>query len=292
MLLLSAKQIANSLLSAMLLGGCASPGWAAVAAGVKPARHANVKAGGVAVTQAPVSQASKLISRAYNEMRMQNWGFAISDLCTVLRYQRNNVGARRYLCYSLLQFGNAPDAIAQLDALATLNRGIPFDQCMRGEAFAAMGDTEKAVELLKSALAMDPTSDYVRAKLIDTLQSYGKYQDAAMICYEAYVNAKTAPTKAHYLTLFDMLQQERAILAQKTPGTKVATTSSFPILRSQHGPALGAPNGATTKDTKPAVAADDPDPDTPTPATATAKPITVTNYVTTTSTPAATAGHH
>jgi tetratricopeptide (TPR) repeat protein len=270
---LQAKQTTNSWLSAVMLVGLASPAWSTVAvpsekASSDKAPTANptaTKAASTAVSPKPVTEADKLVARAYIDMRAQNWPYAVAALCQALKLERNNAMARRYLCYSLLQSGNAKDTVSQLDALATLNKGMALDMCMRGEALAAMGDNEKASDALREALEQDPNNDYIRGKVIETMQSLGKFQDAAMVCSEGYFAAKGAPQKKHYLVLFNTLQQQRAFMAQRTLGMQLANTNSFPMIRmAPHPKATVGPKKTTDKEAK--TTTDDSDDDDATPA--------------------------
>lgn len=173
-----------------------------------------------------------MIKKAYQDMTTGNWAFAVSELCTLLRTQRNNALARRYLCYSLLQAGAPRDAITQLDALSQMSTAIPFDLCMRGDALMQLGEGDKAIEALRAAMAMDQKSDYIRGKLIEALQTYGKFQEASAYCAEGYYAAK-GPLKDHYLEVFNTLQQQRALLAQRNLGIQIAATASYPMMPPQ-----------------------------------------------------------
>jgi len=241
----SATQAFYQLLSATILVGLAAPSWSAEgatekngsvsteqnAATASPGARASSEAKPAAKVSvlSPSPEAQALIGRAYGDMRASNWPFAVAELCAALRYDRNSVTARRYLCYSLLHTGNAQDALSQLNSLATLNQSIPFDECMRGEALTMIGESDKGLEALKNALSMDPSSDYIRNELVEMLQSYARYQEAAGYCAEGYFGAKSVPMKQRYLLLYNNLQQLRALLAQRTLGVQIATTSSFPM---------------------------------------------------------------
>jgi tetratricopeptide (TPR) repeat protein len=264
----SAKRVSALLMSTLLTGVATLPSLGAPANKALTASVSTDK-------QANANSANGLVGKAYVQMRSGNWAFAIGELCNALRFQRNNPLARRYLCYSLLQAGAPRDAISQLDALSQLKQAIPFDLCMRGDALQQLGESDKAVEALKAALQMDAKSDYIRTKLIEALQSYGKFQEASAICAEGYYGATTAPLRERYHETFNVLQQQRAILAQRNLGIQIAASPSYPMMPQQPAvqtaPALAQPAAATAKsgDKAAAAAADaDNDDDTATASTA------------------------
>jgi tetratricopeptide (TPR) repeat protein len=168
------------------------------------------------------------LKKAYSQIGSGNFDTAINTLCVAIRNDRNSVMARRYLCYALLQRGDARQAISQLDALAQLNQGIPFDLCMRGQALQMIGEFDKATEAYKAAMGMDPKNDYVREKLIDALQNSGKYQEASAICADGYYGTADRKMKDHYLESFNQIQTARAYLHEKSGGAEWTTTGPAP----------------------------------------------------------------
>jgi tetratricopeptide (TPR) repeat protein len=91
---------------------------------------------------------------------------------------------------------------------------------MRGQALQMMGEFDKAAEAYKAAIGMDPKNDYVRDKLIDALQTSGKYQEASAICADGYYGAADKKRKDHYLIVFNQIQEARAVLHEKSGGAE------------------------------------------------------------------------
>jgi tetratricopeptide (TPR) repeat protein len=166
-----------------------------------------------------------LLKKAYAQLVSGNIDEAINILCLLIKNDRNNVSARRYLCYALLQRGDARQALEQLDALAQLNKGIAFDVCMRAQALQSLGELDKATGGFRAAMGMDPKSDYIRGKLIDSLQMSGKYQEASAVCAKGYYANTDKKVKDHYLQSFNSIQQARAYLRERG-GIEVTTTTS------------------------------------------------------------------
>jgi tetratricopeptide (TPR) repeat protein len=248
----------------LLVGISAGPTLATV--GRRPVARPAAKAVARPVS---ASDTSALIKQAYVMMGTSEWQDAISLLCLALRNQRNNVLARRYLCYCLLQSGDARNTVAQLDALAQLNRAIPFDLAMRGEALMQLGEADKSVEALKSALGMDTSSGYVREKLIQALRDTGRYQEAASVCAEGYFATKQANVRQRYLAIFNDIQQQKAVLSERNPGVQMVVTSPQPMLippKPAKSASAGAKTAAAGKDAKATTDTDTEEDETPAPA--------------------------
>jgi len=181
----------------------------------------------VATQPAPATTAEvvDLLKKAYSQLGSGSVDDAVGTLCAVIKLDRNSAMGRRYLCYALIQRGEAREAIAQLDALSYLNSGIPFDLCMRGQALQLLGEYRKATEALKAAIGLDPTSDYIREKLIDSLQMSGDYKEAAAVCADGYYASQDKKQKDHYLDVFNQVQQARTYIGGIEP-TPAATSNA------------------------------------------------------------------
>jgi tetratricopeptide (TPR) repeat protein len=173
----------------------------------------------VATQQTPQTTAEvvDLLKKAYAQLGSGSVDDAIGTLNSVIKLDRNSAMARRYLCYALIQRGEPREAISQLDALAQLNCGVPFDLCMRGQALQLLGEYKKATESFKAAIGLDPTSDYIRDKLIDSLQMSGDYKEAAAVCADGYYASQDKKQKDHYLDIFNQVQQARTYIGGGEP---------------------------------------------------------------------------
>lgn len=223
----------NSLLSiTMLFSLVASPGFSS-AATQTPVMVGKVSQRALADRKQPrqmTAESLALLKQAYAEMGSANWATAIDELCRLIKNDPGNALARRYLAFSLMQSGNAREALSQLDALLPLGSPIPFDQCLRGDVLNLLGESDKASEAYRAALEMNPKSDYVRGKLIVSLRTATKYQAATAICAEGYFASQPGPIKDQYLSLFNELNRERVTVAQRNLGIQMEATLPFPLL--------------------------------------------------------------
>lgn len=207
-LLASSRHFKSLIAAAFLCTFVAAPGWSV--ATPPPQQNAEV---------------TDLLKRAYTQLASGSLDEAVGSLGAVLKLDRNNAIARRYLCYALLQRGDAREAIAQLDALSLLNCGIPYDLCMRGQALQLLGEYKKATEAFKAAIGLDPTSDYIRDKLIDSLQMSGDYKEAAAVCADGYYVSQDKRQKDHYLETFNQVQQARTYIGGAEPAATAPTAA-------------------------------------------------------------------
>jgi len=227
MRLFATPRLFQSIMSAVILCSVmATPGWSVPVP-----------------VQTNTSEVVELLKKAYSELGSGSVDQAVGTLCAVIKLDRNSAMGRRYLCYALLQRGEAREAIAQLDALAQLNCGIPFDLCMRGQALQLMGEYRKATEALKAAVGLDPTSDYIRDKLIDSLQMSGDYKEASAECADGYYAAQDKKLQNHYLEVYNQIQQARAWVVGQTTPTIPAVEPSLEDTQTvySYGPMITAP---------------------------------------------------
>lgn len=193
---------------------------AKTAATAKPAAAKNVSSATANATKKAAASDKKVtpltgwssaqIKRSYMQMALGDYDNAIVTMVNALRREPNCAVMRRYLTYALLRRRAARAALDQLDAIQSLDGLVAYDQCMKGQALMMLGDTQKAVDSMKTASEMDPRNDYIRDRYIESLQVCGKYEDAAGVCANGFYTAKDAKMKGHYLAEFNQVQQALA----------------------------------------------------------------------------------
>jgi hypothetical protein len=192
----------------------AQPGtWLIAASSTSPAK---ATAGKAKNTNVRTAAASAALIHAYNDLRLGQNDQAITDLCNILRADSNDIYARRYLCYALLQTGDAKNCLTQLDILARFNRSIAFDLCMRADALENLGQIDKGVETLKAANGMAPDNDYIRDAMIRQMQSANRLLEAIAACADGYYKTKDTQARQHYLELYYQLQSEQQLASQQS----------------------------------------------------------------------------
>ena len=89
-----------------------------------------------------------LLRKAYQQMLGGDFANATNTLSNLIRADRNNSAARRYLAYALLQRGQAKEALTQVNLVRD---PIAFDLFLKGVALRMMGKPAMAADSFQEA---------------------------------------------------------------------------------------------------------------------------------------------
>lgn len=90
---------------------------------------------------------------------------AIDTQIQAVKADKNNVDARRYLSYSLLQIGAYEEAMDQLNILLTMIKPTAVDMLLCGEACLQAGKLKQSEQWFKKALTANPGLNCARVGL-------------------------------------------------------------------------------------------------------------------------------
>src|SRR5689334_10733902 len=107
-----------------------------------------------AATPANAAAAYPLLKKAYDSMLRNQFHPAVQTLVQAVKLDPNNLTARRYLGYALLQLNAPHDAINQMVMVTRITRPTAFDLYTFGEAYLMSGDYPNAENSFKGALGL------------------------------------------------------------------------------------------------------------------------------------------
>jgi tetratricopeptide (TPR) repeat protein len=151
------------------------------------------------------SPPSGLTAKAYSQIQSNDFAGATRTLSEELRKNGDNVTARRYLAYALLEQGLAKEALQQLNSLPF---PVPYDLFMKGKACEAIPDTNASIRFYLIAVRGDPRNDTFRKKAIEALIQNSQYNDAVRICSEGARVSTSGTARKFYI---EQLKQAKAL---------------------------------------------------------------------------------
>ncbi|HNB21015.1 MAG TPA: hypothetical protein PKZ32_01270 [Candidatus Melainabacteria bacterium] len=108
---------------------------------------------------------ASLLKKSYTQMVASEFRDAIDTQIQAVKADKNNVDARRYLSYSLLQIGACEEAMDQLNILLTMIKPTAVDMLLCGEACLQAGKLKQAEQWFKKALNANPRLNCARVGL-------------------------------------------------------------------------------------------------------------------------------
>jgi len=198
----------------------------------------------------------RLLRKGYGELCLGLSKPAIADLTKATKLRKNNVSARRFLCYALLQDGDFSEALNQMKTLTKNEKPEAIDYYLLGEIHLSLGWIDAAEIDFKDALALTPGLKAARAGLIRVTLTNGDYDAALKMCQECMNDTKPADANASGNALNDYFKRLYAFvrLAQSNSagGLPEATTETQqqPAQTATEGAQPGMiilPNGETVK---------------------------------------------
>jgi tetratricopeptide (TPR) repeat protein len=130
------------------------------------------------------ASANDFVQKAYEQMRHDQFDTAVPLLCEAIKLERNNVSARRYLAFALVEQGQLNDALEQLKLLDQIDNQNGFSPYMRGVVLEKMGEPTRAADCYSAAVKREPKNDYFRKRAINSLIMMSRYDDASALCLE------------------------------------------------------------------------------------------------------------
>lgn len=158
-----------------------------------------------------IAASSPTVKAAVQQINTKDFASAEQTLMQGIYANQNDVAARRYLAYVLVERQNPKQALEQLKLLPNLT---PFDLFTKGSALGATGQPVDSTVCLEAAVRMEPLNDMYRTKAIEALIVLSDYTRAGALCAEGARMASTPAKKKQYEEQFEHMHKLAAIIAQ------------------------------------------------------------------------------
>ncbi len=174
--------------------------------------------------------AQALLNRAYDQMRKNQFGNAVTLLNEAVRADANSVIARRYLAYALIRIARPADALNQLVFLTNMikpNTPTTFDNFNLGEAYLSLRNYAAAEDAFKAVVALEPRNDAARGDLIKAYAYESKFPEAMAQLTIGQQNRDPRVQK-YYRTLLELIYNAKtaAAVSNVAPTTTTVTEST------------------------------------------------------------------
>jgi tetratricopeptide (TPR) repeat protein len=159
------------------------------------------------------SNYAELIEKGYDAIKDNKLAFAEAALEKAVRLDPNSKVARRYLVSVLLTEGKVSQAEAQVDALQQMGAAQADDKIRLAAAYKKSGNCRKAIKHLELHIATNPADLKAQVELCDAYAALGNTDKAAEVCLGAMNQSKGrsiyASLRERYLSLKET--QERVL---------------------------------------------------------------------------------
>ena len=156
-----------------------------------------------------IATASPSVRAAVQQINLKDLASAQQTLTQGINANQNDVAARRYLAYVLLERNQPKQALEQLQLLPMLGA---FDLFVKGSALLATSQPFDAVVCLCEAVRMEPLNDTFRDKAVGALVQVSDYSRAGALCAEGQRLAKDPSRKKRYEEQFQRFLKLAALL--------------------------------------------------------------------------------
>ncbi len=131
-----------------------------------------------------------LTRRGYVLVQSGSFKPAVAVLRNAVQLNPNDVNARRYLSFALMQLGDYINAEEQLKAIAKTGTLTSADYYLSGSINVRMGNNDRALQEYRSALRLEPDMPAAKAGIIELFVLASDFQGATFLCNDCLKKAK------------------------------------------------------------------------------------------------------
>jgi tetratricopeptide (TPR) repeat protein len=131
-----------------------------------------------------------LLKKAYGQISLGLYGPAADSLTKAVQQDRNNLSARRYLVYALLEGGKIKEALAELKVLIQDGKPEAIDYYLLGEAHLDIGWIDASELDFNKALLLNPNLTAASIGLIKIHIANSDFEGALKLCSDCLEKAK------------------------------------------------------------------------------------------------------
>lgn len=147
-----------------------------------------------------------LISQGFGQIEKGEFNNAIKSLCVAINESKDNVLARRYLAYSLLQQGYVQSAKKQLIYITHMETPTAFDWYLMGQTYFQETDMTNAEAAFRNAMFLQPDLCSARVGLIKCLLATNHKEEAFMLLTEGLKQTQDPQIQAYYRSTYELIQ--------------------------------------------------------------------------------------
>ncbi|MBS1957570.1 MAG: tetratricopeptide repeat protein [Cyanobacteria bacterium SZAS-4] len=136
------------------------------------------------------STSAVLTRRGYVLVQSGSFKPAVAVLNNALQLNANDVNARRYLAYALMQLGDYFNAEEQLKAIAKIGALTAADYYLSGSINVRMGNNDRALQEYRSALKLEPNMPAAKVGIIELFVLASDFQGATFLCADCLKKSK------------------------------------------------------------------------------------------------------
>lgn len=137
-----------------------------------------------------LSTSDALTRRGYVLVQSGAFKAAVAFLKNAVQLNPNDLNARRYLSYALMQLGDYINAEDQLKMVAKIGKLTAADYYLSGSINVRMGNNDRALQEYRAALQLEPDMQAARVGIIELFVLASDFQGATFLCADCLKKAK------------------------------------------------------------------------------------------------------
>lgn len=169
------------------------------------------------LAQPSMSAEPALVQKGLDLMNRGAYPQAISSFTKAIVADPSDLQARRLLCSALLKNGMATAAAQQLETINKFAPGNAVDCTMLGDAYFHCGESSKAVDAYKKAIAADPSMATAKYGLARALMSTGDMNGARSLAINTLKSTSDQRIRSGCAQLLSQIR-ERSVVQSETVG--------------------------------------------------------------------------
>ena len=155
------------------------------------------------------STSDVLTRRGYVLIQSGSFKPAVAVLKNAVQLNPNDVNARRYLSFALMQLGDYTNAEEQLKMIAKIGTLTAADYYLSGSINVRMGNNDRALQEYRSALTLEPDMPAARAGIIELFVLASDFQGATFLCADCLKRAKDRSQYDYFQKLSEYIHSQQ-----------------------------------------------------------------------------------
>ncbi|MBI2810561.1 MAG: tetratricopeptide repeat protein [Candidatus Melainabacteria bacterium] len=170
---------------------------------------------GAALSVESANTSDVLTRRGYVLVQSGSFKPAVAVLKNALQLNPNDVSARRYLSFALMQLGDYINAEEQLKVIGKIATLTAADYYQSGCINVRMGNNERALQEYKSALTLEPDMPAARAGIIELFVLASDFQGATFLCNDCLKKAKDRSQYEYFRKISEYIHAHQVALESR-----------------------------------------------------------------------------
>lgn len=179
-----------------------------------------VGSAGAALSVESANTSDVLTRRGYVLVQSGSFKLAVAVLKNAVQLNPNDVNARRYLSFALMQLGDYSNAGEQLKAIAKIGTLTAADYYLSGSINVRLGNSDRALQEYRSALQLEPDMLAAKVGVIELFVLASDFQGATFLCADCLKKSKDRAQYDYFQKIAEYIHSHQVAVETQTQYVK------------------------------------------------------------------------